>query len=416
MSSVVTQLAGAKTGVDQLNNSGIKVPGIQDLFPNAVAGASGIVNPATVDQANQLYGQQQNAIGQQQDFVNALQGAYAGLPQQQMALNQQLQGVANGTGPNPALAQLQQTTGQNVANQAALMAGQRGSSSNPGMMARQIAQQGANTQQQAVGQGATLAAQQQLAAMGQLGQQQQNMLGMQQGAMNANQAGITGAQGHILNSIGGQNNANVNYAGITSGVDMANAKKNNQLASNVMSGIGSALGMFAEGGEAQGFMNSLGAGMDDAITFADKKKKKAAPEKQEKKTEETKAPVAMAGGPMDATGIIPPAADTINTMGPQSRIGQFLAAAKGGKVPALLSPGEKYLSPKQVEKGANPMKDGKTVPGKPKVSGAKDSYANDTVPATLEEGGIVIPRSITQGKDAEKRSMEFVRAIMAKKR
>jgi hypothetical protein len=94
-------------------------------------------------------------------------------------------------------------------------------------------------------------------------------------------------------------------------------------------------------------------------------------------------------------------------------------AAKGGRVPAMVSPGEKYLPPKDVKKvvkdGKNPMAVGKTIPGKPKVKGAKNSYANDTVPATLEEGGIVLPRSVTQSKNPHWAAHAFVRDIMAKK-
>ena len=90
--------------------------------------------------------------------------------------------------------------------------------------------------------------------------------------------------------------------------------------------------------------------------------------------------------------------------------------AKGGKVPAMVSPGEKYLKPQDVEKvkrGANPMKVGETIPGKPRVGGAKNSYANDTVPKTLDEGGIVLPRSVTQSKNPEWAAHRFVKAYMA---
>ncbi len=94
-----------------------------------------------------------------------------------------------------------------------------------------------------------------------------------------------------------------------------------------------------------------------------------------------------------------------------------MAMAKGGKVPAMVSPGEKYLPPQAVEavkQGANPMKEGKTVPGKPKVGGAKNDYANDTVKAELDEGGIVLPRSVTQAKDSDKKAEQFVLAVLAK--
>lgn len=90
--------------------------------------------------------------------------------------------------------------------------------------------------------------------------------------------------------------------------------------------------------------------------------------------------------------------------------------AKGGQVPAMLSPGERYLPPAQakaVAKGKeSPMKAGKEVPGKAKVKG--DSLKNDIIPATLEEGGIVIPRSVMQSKDAAKKAAAFVAAHLAK--
>ena len=48
---------------------------------------------------------------------------------------------------------------------------------------------------------------------------------------------------------------------------------------------------------------------------------------------------------------------------------------------------------------------------KPKVHGARDSYDNDVVPKKLEEGGIVLPRSVTQAPDADKKAQMFVEAI-----
>jgi hypothetical protein len=101
----------------------------------------------------------------------------------------------------------------------------------------------------------------------------------------------------------------------------------------------------------------------------------------------------------------------------QSSMPNMSGYAQGGKVPAMVSPGEKYLPPdsvEQVKKGGNPMSLGRTIPGKPKVSGAKDSYANDTVPATLEEGGIVLPRSVTQSKNPDWAAHKFVRDTLMK--
>lgn len=93
--------------------------------------------------------------------------------------------------------------------------------------------------------------------------------------------------------------------------------------------------------------------------------------------------------------------------------------AKGGKVPVMVSPGEKYLSPQDVEQvkaGASPIDVGKTVPGKPKVGGAKNSYSNDTVPMDAEEGAIIVPRSDTQAKDKHEASTRFVEQILANRK
>jgi hypothetical protein len=91
--------------------------------------------------------------------------------------------------------------------------------------------------------------------------------------------------------------------------------------------------------------------------------------------------------------------------------------ARGGKVPAMVSPGERYLPPSEVDKVAKgqkaPEKAGVKIPGKAKVKG--DSLKNDTVPATLEEGGIVLPKSVMESANPHWAAHKFVSAIMAKK-
>jgi hypothetical protein len=90
--------------------------------------------------------------------------------------------------------------------------------------------------------------------------------------------------------------------------------------------------------------------------------------------------------------------------------------ASGGRIPAMLSPGEKYLPPTEVQKvatGKKPVEQaGKMIPGKAKVDG--DSLKNDTVHARLEEGGIVIPRSVMQSKNPGEQSRKFVEAVLAR--
>jgi hypothetical protein len=90
--------------------------------------------------------------------------------------------------------------------------------------------------------------------------------------------------------------------------------------------------------------------------------------------------------------------------------------AKGGKVPAMVSPGERYLPPEEVEKVVkgkkSPLKAGEKIPGKAKYKG--NDYRNDTVPKTLEEGGIVLPKSVMESKHPHWEAHKFVSAIMAK--
>jgi hypothetical protein len=125
-------------------------------------------NPVTQQQIQQSYGGTQSALQQQQALLQALQAQQGGVAGQGQVYGQ-LQDVIAGRGPNPAQAMLAQATGQNVANQAALMASQRGAQANPALLAQQMAQAGSNAQQQAAGQAATLQAQQALGALGQAG-------------------------------------------------------------------------------------------------------------------------------------------------------------------------------------------------------------------------------------------------------
>lgn len=78
----------------------------------------------------------------------------------------------------------------------------------------------------------------------------------------------------------------------------------------------------------------------------------------------------------------------------------------GGKVPALVSPGEMVVPP-----GGSPQ-DGQMVPGQAKVAG--DSPTNDTVPMNLDEGAVVVPRSVTQSLDPQ-RVAAFMAAVKGEK-
>lgn len=469
-----------------------------------------VLNPTTVDQANTAYTGAQNSLDQQQQFLQALQGQN-GIQNQSNVFNQ-LQGVANGTGPNPAQAQLAQATQANVANQAALMAGQRGSGANAGLIARQAAMQGANTQQQAAGQAATMQANQSLNALGQLGGIAGQQVGQQAAATGANTQAQQSEQQNLLNSIAQQNNSNV---GMQSNVNSANAglagstmQGQQNMLGNITGGAGSALGL-AKGGMIPhmyrgGYSpvsvdynnndnvfdtSQTASGATDMSTVGPQAAVPApatpmaprvptaapAPQVQAAAASAQPGPKSSAGkffqgfnqsangnsnqpqgtgiaGNMIGKGIgsalksifgsgssPQPQGQSNSETQLQNQLLQHgayegsqqdvdatnndvnsdgdMMAARGGKVPAMVSPGEKYLAPKdvkKVEQGKNPMEVGEKIPGKAKVKGAKNSYANDTVPKTLEEGGIVLPRSVTQAKNPHWAAHAFVSQIMAK--
>lgn len=475
-----------------------------------------IIQPFNKDDAIAAQQRAQDAIQQQQAFLESIK-QQNGLGNQTSVYNQ-LQGVANGTGPNPAQAQLAQATGANTANQAALMAGQRGSNANAGLIARQAAMQGGANQQNAAGQAATMQANQSLNALNQMGGLSTNMANQQAGATGALSSAMQGQEGQVLGGIQGANNANV---GMQSNVNNVNG----QLANTNMQGQQAMIGGMMN--SASNLMSSFAARggavkprYDDGgdVETPDNDDFKAAPiPAADSSMPNTSTPsfgsdsgaqalsgqksggggggimklaaLAAQGGQVQhfdqgtPDGTIQPMQTT--TPGPASSIGKFfksmqnkpqtsgqsaaqptpnygnpgsnalyqgmasfgqnikpksfdqqlasapmqqqpaaqdmdtnqMAAARGGKVPAMVSPGEKYLSPKavkKVEQGADPMSVGEHIPGTPKVKGAKNSYKNDTIPKTLEEGGIVLPRSVTQSDNPHWAAHKFVSDIMAK--
>ncbi len=360
-----------------------------------------ITDPVTGQQIAQAAGSTQSGLQQQQAFVEAL-NAQNGIRNQSQVYNQ-LQGVASGQGPNPAQAMLNQATGTNVSNQAALMASQRGAGANAGLIARQAAQQGASTQQQAAGQAATLQAQQSLGAIGQAGALANQQVAQQQSAIGNYNQFAQGNQGQLLGAQSAYNTALTGGQGSVNSANQNVADRNSAQLGGALQGAGAALGavapMFSSGAStpstsANFTMPTMGAGTTNT---------------------------APGGSP--SLGVNTKFADGGMVSGPSSMAGRHLSGkmyAKGGEtksVPALVSPGERYLPPSEVKKVASgeksAMKAGEKIPGKPKVN--RDSYANDTVPKTLKSGGIVLPLHVTQSKDAPEKAAAFVRAIMAKK-
>lgn len=350
--------------------------------------------PGSPQQVQDAYTQSQQGLQQQNNLVNALNNQN-GIQNQSNVYNQ-LGGVANGTGPNPAQAMLNNQTGQNVANQAALMAGQRGASSNVGLLARQAGQQGANTQQQAVGQGAALQAQQSLNALGQQSGIAANQVTNQLGATQALNQAQQGEQGQLLGNQQANNANAVNYQNAANATNAGLQNQQNQFNANQSSNLGGALGSAARLMTSNNSTQVVPTTSSVDLTNASNNS-------------------SLQPGQMNAAegGLIGPRSKAAIYMKniPQ----QPVKLAQGGKVPAMVSPGEKYLNPRDVQKvkqGTNPMRLGETIPGKAKVSGAKNDYANDTVPKTLDEGGIVLPRSVTQAKHPHWEAHKFVAAIM----
>ena len=344
--------------------------------------ATGPSNQQIVD----AQGNVTSGLGQQRNFIDSAAaqngfGNQANVFNQMQGLANQLQLQSQGQGPNPALAQLNQTTAQNIASQASLAAGQRGSSANAGLIARQAGQQGGQLNQQAASQAAIMRAQQQLAAQQQLQQQQGMLAGVanQQIATQGNaiqnygQQALQGQQ----QLFGQQSSANQ----INAGVAGQNAKTNADIAGGVLGGVGSATGLFAEGGEIK------------------------IPSVEHYRTEPQHT-----GGVYADGGRVNHALAFLR--------GEPIAMAHGGEVPAKVSPGEIVLSrseasspKKAAQVAALKEKYDKKVPGKAKVKG--NSYKNDTVDMKLDEGGIVIPRSHSSDPD---KAAQFAYAVAMKNR
>lgn len=309
-----------------------------------------ISNPISAEQLSGANANVGNSFNQQQSFVNAL-GHQA--PQNLQSAFQMAQTGAQGGGPNPAQAQLAQNTASNTANQAALMAGQRGTSQNSGLMARQIAMQGGANQQQAVGQAATLQAQQQLAQqqlMSQIAQQQLSAQGQATGVLG--QQALAGQQ-NVLGAVGNYQNA---QAGATGNANALNASIEQGNAARQQAAIGGGL-------SAIGSFMSLGGG--------------GAPQEPSMQTD--------FGGGGGGRGGVKAMAHGGVVNGPRSQMHGHIANYKAGGM----------------------------ISGKAPVQG--DSPKNDNVQAMLSPGEVVIPRSVMQAKDPGKAAAKFVAALLARK-
>jgi hypothetical protein len=290
---------------------------ISDLFSGSKAyQAQSGLQPG---QLEQTYQQQQDALAKMAAFVAATQpGSAQGLAAQQ-ALSGQLSGMAQGQGPSPAQAMLQQQAGDIASQQAAIMGSQRGASQNVGLVGRQAAQAGMQAQQRAGSQAAILRQQEQLNAIEQLRQLSGQQVEQQRlGTGQYGQAGLQ-AQQQALQS---------QYQQEALRTEMAKQQESTR------------------GGIVGGMLGGIGSVASSGVLGGTPIKKSEGGQIQP--TEQPR--------PMEQPDIVSLLLESQN------------------------------------------MAHGSVVPGKAKVDG--DSYDNDTVPALLSPGEIVVPRSAA--KDPEK--------------
>jgi hypothetical protein len=349
---------------------------------------------STIGQAGQNalagYGQAQNIQGQQQALANTLQ-------QQSM-----------GQGPNVAQNQLNATTGQNIAAQGAMAAGQRGASSNVGLIARNVGQQGAATQQQAVGQGATLGAQQQIAA-------QQN-LAAQQAAMGQQNIGEQGVNNQLFGGAASAQNAQNaneitnlgNAQGINASIAQNNANAVNKTTGGLLNSAGSIAAMFSQGGTAE--LSSMHPHLQHVAKLYHVKhfaeggiysgqqtaplQKYALPEGQGVDMPQPPKMPGQGGSPSDQSSAI---------SGVNGGAGTSQGMNDGG---ANQMAGADSTDSMAGASSIMSAKKGGKVPGKAMVK--DDSSKNDTVPAMLSAGEIVLPRHITMHPNAPAMAAQFV--------
>lgn len=396
-------------------------------------GVSPIVNPTSQSQINSAYGGANSSMQAQQALLQAIQGQN-GLANQSNSYNQ-LQGIANGTGPNPAQAQYQQNIQGLAQQQAGALASTKGIS--PALQARLISQQGSSAMQSAAGQGAANLATQQLGAInsaaGIAGTQASNQIGQTNAntqAQQAEQQALLGAQASANSANAGlQGNINSTNAGLA----QTQMQGGQNLIGGVLNGVGSIL---ANGGEvAQAptiFLGENGAPASGPQSkfgqFLKSASSAGSISQQNQASNNTQMPALEKGASSFSAGIgrllkgSPQSnAQDFASQGPMAgpdvaSAGDTMMAANGGKVKALVSPGEHRLPAKEVKevaRGKNPLSVGETFPGKPKVPG--NSYANDVIPKKLNAGDIIIPNSIMQSKDPANGAARFVQTILAKR-
>lgn len=231
---------------------------------------------------------------------------------------------------------LNNTTSQNIANQAAMQAAQRGSSANVGLMARNAAKVGAGVQQQAAGQGAQLQAQQSQNAINSMGNIANAQVGQQAAALQGLNQYSLQQQGNLL---GMQGNINSGNAALAGGLQ----KGQGNMLGNLMNGAGAGMNLLKGGGGSEpttdlgaaGEIESGGSGFGDIV-----------------------------GGAGDAGGLV------------DAGEGVSMLAARGGMVPHMAEGGDPIVQSNSVS--ADNAQGPKSFVGK---------YFQDSPMAAPESGG-----------------------------
>lgn len=290
---------------------------------------------------------------------------------------------ANGQGPSLANNQLQQGTNETIAKGAGAIGSVKGI--NPALAAKMIADQSATQLGNENANAAQIRSREQLASEAQLG----DVLSKQN------------AQ-HIQAGLGAQQ--------INADVAKGNAGQNASTGGGILGGIGSFLGL-NKGGEVPGFIKHFASGgsvPNFGSSFAGALNRHSGTGDDDGTSS---APLfdlggairggikSLFGGPGDDTSSgLPSAFDTATMYGAPGGAGGGSGAYSSQDYANLYgAPGANEVSN---------MASGGKVPGKAEVAG--DSPDNDTVPALVSPGEVVLPRS--KAKDPEK-AKEFIEAL-----
>jgi hypothetical protein len=187
-----------------------------------------------------------DAIKRAQATTLANMEAGAEAAKMQKSLAQQLMEQSQGQGPSLAQMQLQQAADQNIKNQAALIASQRGM--NPAQAARSIAMQGASQGQNLASQAAQLRLNEQLQKQQLLEQTLRGQRGLDIGLLGA-QTNLYGTAGQLGGAQQEREMQNYwNAQNINAGIAASNQAQNNAILGSLISGGSSIMAAGAKGG------------------------------------------------------------------------------------------------------------------------------------------------------------------------